>query len=387
MNILVLNSGSSSLKFQVIDPASETVAIKGIVDGIGLATCTLAYTVMDKESKGSSAIADHDAAVKEVLNIIEVIVGLQNLDAIGHRVVHGGENYHDATIITDKVIAVIDELKSLAPLHNPPNLAGILACRKLLPDITQVAVFDTAFHQTMPLHSYLYALPYEYYQKFKIRKYGFHGTSHKYVSIMAKRFLKKECNLVTCHLGNGSSITSIRKGKSVDTSMGFTPLQGLIMGTRSGSIDPEIVPYLAHKLNTTDDEVIKILNKQSGLKGICGYSDVRTIHEKALAGDKQCLLALDMLSYDLGKNIAAFMAAIPKVDAIVFTAGIGQGATYVRAKVCDELRHLGVIIDLAKNKKNKDIDISSKKSKVKVLVIPTNEELMIAKETAELMKK
>jgi acetate kinase len=387
MIILVLNSGSSSLKFQVIDPLSEAVLIKGIVDGIGLPTCTVSYAIADKETKVSFIALNHDIAVQEVLKVVEAQVGLQKIDAIGHRVVHGGEYYHDATVITDQVIAVIDDLKSLAPLHNPPNLAGILACKKLLPDLKQVAVFDTAFHQTMPPHSYLYALPYDYYQKYKIRKYGFHGTSHKYVSIMAKRFLKKECNLVTCHLGNGSSISSIRNGKSVDTSMGFTPLQGLIMGTRSGSIDPEIVPYLAHRLNTTDDEVIKILNKQSGLKGICGYSDVRTIHEKALAGDKQCLLALDMLSYDLGKNIAAFMAAIPKVDAIVFTAGIGQGATYVRAKVCDELRHLGVTIDLAKNKKNKDIDISSKKSKVKVLVIPTNEELMIAKETGRVVTK
>ncbi|MEM4260357.1 MAG: acetate kinase [Candidatus Woesearchaeota archaeon] len=404
MIILVLNSGSSSLKFQVINTSSEHLLIKGIVDGIGLPTCKFDYEYENKNvyknmggyekdtncyEKNSNQVTcpDHNEAVSIVLKTISETVGLDKIQAIGHRVVHGGEFYKEATLIDDDVIKKIDELKDLAPLHNPPNLAGILACKKLLPTLKQVAVFDTAFHESMPEHAYLYAIPYEYYEKFKIRKYGFHGTSHKYVSIQAKKFLNMEkCNLVTCHLGNGSSITAIQDGISIDTSMGFTPLQGILMGTRSGNIDPEIIVFLSKKLGKTDSEILSILNKQSGLKGICGFSDVRTIHEKALAGDKKCILALDILSYKLGKHIGSYMVVLPNVDAIVFTAGIGENAYYIRQRACDELVNFGVLIDKKKNEENKEIDISAPNSKVKILVIHTNEELMIAKETEELLK-
>ncbi|MBU0980601.1 MAG: acetate kinase [Nanoarchaeota archaeon] len=386
MNVLVLNSGSSSLKFQVISAKTEKVLMKGIADGIGLPTCKFKVDEGRGEQIFSMKFKDHKEAVSQVMKEIDKDIGLSNINAIGHRVVHGGEHYHDATVINNDVIKTIDRLSELAPLHNPPNLAGILACKKMLPKLKQVAVFDTAFHQTMPAHSYMYAIPYEHYQKYKIRKYGFHGTSHKYVTLEAQKYLKKKANLVTCHLGNGSSITSVLKGKSVDTTMGLTPLQGVIMGTRSGSIDPEIVPFLADKLKVDAHAVIKMLNKESGLKGICGYPDVRTIYEKAKKGNKKCRLALDMLGYNLSMFISAHMAVLPSVDAIVFTAGIGQGAWYLREAICDNLAKFGVNLDRAKNRKNKAMDVTARGSKVKVLVIPTNEELMIAKETARLVK-
>ncbi|MBN2458473.1 acetate kinase [Candidatus Woesearchaeota archaeon] len=394
MNVLVINAGSSSVKFQVLDPATEKTMIKGIVDGIGLPTCEYRYTHKGKEHSIKQKIKDHNAAVKAVLETISELVGLDRINAVGHRVVHGGEYFSSAAVVNSDTIRKISELCELAPLHNPHNLSGIKACRKLLPKLKQAAVFDTAFHQSMPPHSFLYAIPYEYYKRYKIRKYGFHGTSHKYVAGIAAKMLKKplsRCNLVTCHLGNGSSVTAIQNGKSVDTSMGFTPLQGLIMGTRSGDIDPEVVSFLQDKLKKDRHEVINILNKRSGLKGICGYSDVRTIHEKALKGCKRCDLALDMFAFRFVEYIGAYVAELPSVDAIVFTAGIGEGAYYLRKKVCDMLKNIGVRINYKKNSKNRAVDyvddITARGSKIKVFVIPTNEELMIAKETVDAIAK
>jgi len=392
MNVLILNSGSSSLKFKVIDPGNEKLMLKGNIDGIGLPTCKFKYSFEGASSETARKIRDHHEAVERVIDNIRKFIGLENINAIGHRVVHGGEYYSFPTLISQTVITRIKELCDLAPLHNPPNLDGILACRKLLPRVPQVAVFDTAFHQTMPEHSFLYAIPYDYYKKFKIRKYGFHGTSHKYVSQVAARMLKKSRpNLVTCHLGNGSSIACIKDGKSIDTTMGFTPLQGLIMGTRSGDIDPEIVEFLSRRLKSGSHDIIRILNKESGLKGICGYSDVRTIHEKAQKGNNKCQLALDMFAYRITQYIGAYIAALPDVDAIVFTAGIGQGAFYIRKKICNMLGNLGIRIDMKKNRANCDLeipgDITARGSKIKVFVIPTNEELMIAKETQKVVRK
>jgi acetate kinase len=406
MRILVLNAGSSSVKFQVFDTVKDVCLIKGKVDGIGLATSSFTYNILPHilyKSKEKDAaihghldkphtiehhfmISTHQDAVAHILHTVESQYGLHSIDAVGHRVVHGGELYKKPVLITDAVTQHIDDLSSMAPLHNPANLAGIKACSKLLPHIKQVAVFDTAFHQSMPRHAFLYAIPIELYDQFKIRKYGFHGISHEYIALQAKRILRTQnCNIVSCHLGNGSSITAIENGKSIDTSMGFTPLQGLIMGTRSGNIDPEVVVFLAKALNTTEDEIVRILNEESGLKGLCGYSDVRTIHELAVKGDKLCQFALDMLAYKLIKHIGSYMAVLPSVDAVVFTAGIGEGAFYIRKKVCDGLRHFGLKIDDQKNRKNTVMDITGKGSKIKILVIPTNEEWMIAQETVKIL--
>jgi acetate kinase len=377
MNVLVLNSGSSSLKFQLIHVDNEKILEKGVIDGIGLPTCKFIINGVTKQQK----IKNHTEAIKIVLSHIP----LEKIDAIGHRVVHGGENYSEATVITPAVIRVIDRLSELAPLHNPPNLAGIIACKKMMPKIKQVAIFDTAFHQTIPEKAYLYGIPYEFYKKYKIRKYGFHGTSHKYVMQQAQKMLgKKNVNLITCHLGNGSSITAIKNGKSVDTTMGLTPLQGLMMGTRSGDIDPEIVAFLSNKEKMSAHDVIKLLNKQSGLKGICGYSDVRTIHDKS--SQAKCKLALDMFAYRILEYIGAYHAVVGKTDAIVFTAGIGQGAWYLRKTICNALAHIGVVVDAKKNRKH-ELVITTPRSKVKVLIIPTNEELMIAKETKKVLSK
>jgi acetate kinase len=378
MNILVLNSGSSSLKFQLINPKSEEVLEKGHVDGIGLATCKFILNGEEFKQK----VKNHDEAIKLVLSKVDS----EKIDAIGHRVVHGGEYYSKATVINLNVEKKIEKLCELAPLHNPPNLAGIRACRKAMPKKKQVAVFDTAFHQSIPEHAYMYGIPYEYYKKYKIRKYGFHGTSHKYVMQEChKLFGTKNVNLITCHLGNGSSITAIKNGKSVDTTMGFTPLQGLIMGTRSGDIDPGIVEFLADKEKMDVHEVIRVLNKKSGLLGIDGISDVREVHKKAQKGDKRCQLALDMLAYRIVEYVGAYDSILGYTDALVFTAGIGEGAWYLRERVCNMLEGLGVKIDKNKNKKN-ELEISTPNSTMNVLIVPTNEELQIAKESYEILK-
>ncbi|MBU0667180.1 MAG: acetate kinase [Nanoarchaeota archaeon] len=388
MIILVLNAGSSSLKYQVINSKSEKILIKGHVDAIGLSNCSHKYSYKEVENNTFSKIKNHEEAAKQALKTIESTVGLNKLQAVGHRVVHGGELYQRPVKINDLMLQKITEFSKLAPLHNPPNIAGINACKKHLPNLKQVAIFDTSFHCTMPKKAYLYAIPLEYYQKCGVRKYGFHGTSHEYVSLKAAKILKKRNpNLVTCHLGNGSSITSVKKGVSVDTSMGFTPLQGVIMGTRSGTIDPSIVEFLSKSLKKDVSEVMNILYKESGLKGICGESDMRIISKKALKGNKKCILACEMLAYSGAKYIAAHMVALPSIDAIVFTGGMGEGSSFMREKICDNLLVFGVKIDAKKNAENKSVDISAKNSKIKLLVVHTNEELMIAKETEIVLKK
>lgn len=379
MNILVLNSGSSSVKFQLLSFPSQKLIVKGDVDGIGLDSCTVFVDGVTIKKK----FKNHTDSLTYILDLLKKY----SIDLIGHRVVHGGEYFSKATKITASVIKKIDNLSELAPLHNPANLAGILACKKLLPKVSQVAVFDTAFHQTIPKVAYLYALPIDYYTKYKIRKYGFHGTSHKYVMLEASKLLKKKNpSLLTCHLGNGSSITAIKKGKSINTSMGFTPLQGLIMGTRCGDLDPGIIPFLQEKTHYTSQEIELILNKKSGLLGIDGFSDMRTIYKKSLKGNKLCTLAIEMLAYDIVKYLGSYWAITGPIDAIVFTGGIGEHAYYLRKKVIDAFKHFGVKLDVSANKKN-SVLISKKDSKVKVFLIPTNEELMIAKESYELLKK
>lgn len=378
MNVLVLNSGSSSLKFKLIDTKNEKNIFSGVVDGVGLNTSKIKLDgkVYHEE------ILNHDSAIRWILKNTD----LNSIDAIGHRVVHGGEYYSSPVVITHDVMNKIDKLSSLAPLHNPPNLLGIKACKKLFPKIKQVAVFDTAFHQTMPEESYLYGIPLKFYKKYNIRKYGFHGTSHEYVLERSKQLLnKKKLNLITCHLGNGSSVCAIKNNESIDTSMGFTPLDGLMMGTRSGSIDPEIVNFLSKKEKIDVSAVETMLNKKSGFLGIAGYSDMRTIREKALKGNKKCKLAIEMFAYDVVSYIGSYRAIIGKIDGIVFTGGIGEGAFFLRERIIHYLEHFGIVLDKTKNKIVREGIITKPNSTIKVLVIPTNEELMIAKKTAKLL--
>ena len=380
MKILVLNSGSSSLKYKLFEMPARKQLIKGHVDGIGLPTCI--YIVNDDIR--NVFVENHHKAVEVCLETLKSICDLSDIQAVGHWVVHGGEYFTKAAFIDEYTIGKIEELKDLAPLHNPPNLEGIYACKKLLPNVKQVAVFDTAFHHTIPKKAFLYGIPYEYYEKYKIRKYGFHGTSHKYVANRANEILKKNLRSITCHLGNGASITAVKDIKSMDTTMGFTPLQGLMMGTRSGDIDAEIVAFLMEKTHADARKVIWNLNHISGLKGICGYSDVRTIHEKAMNGDEMARLALDMFVYRIVHYIGAYDAILEGADAIVFTAGIGENADFIREVVCEKLKFIGVEIDKGKNKRHETI-ISTSKSDIKVMVIPTNEEEQIAYECMEFV--
>ncbi len=377
MNVFLLNAGSSSLKFQFINAGDGSVLTRGLVDGIGLQTCRL---IVNGQAQDRTVL-NHEEAVQLALGAVET----STIHAVGHRVVHGGEKYRDATRIDEDVINTIKELSVLAPLHNPHNLSGILACKNSLPGVPQVAVFDTAFHHTIPEEAYLYAIPLEYYRKYGIRKYGFHGTSHKYVMLRAREILNQEhVNLVSCHLGNGCSIAAIRQNRSVDTTMGFTPLQGLMMGTRSGDIDPEIVSFLCDHENLTPQQVIDLLNDRSGLLGISGHSDVRKNMDLAQAGDIQAALALNMFSYRVAAYVGSYLGVTGKTDAIIFTAGIGEGAPFIREKVCRKLEHLGVSLDIEKNGKN-ELVVSTDESRIKVLVIPTNEELMIARETMAVL--
>ncbi len=386
MSILVLNSGSSSLKYQLFDDKAAMVLLKGHIDGIGLSLCSVHSVVEGKESVKKVIVKNHVAAVKLALKIVDDVASLNDIKAIGHRVVHGGEYYRSAIKINQLVMKRIDKLSDLAPLHNPPNLAGIKACKKLLPRVPQVAVFDTAFHQTIPPEAYMYGIPYLYYKKYGIRKYGFHGTSHKYVMQEASRILKKKkINMVSCHLGNGSSITAIKNRRSIDTSMGFTPLPGIVMGTRSGDIDPEIVAFLEEKEHLTAEEVKTVLNKKSGLLGIAGSSDMRVVHDMAVKGDARAKLAIHILAYDIARYVASFAGIIGDIDAIVFTAGLGEHAYYLRERVIHYFNARHVILDAKRNRKS-DLFISSSKSSTKVMVIPTNEELMIAKETKSVLQ-
>ena len=400
MKILVINCGSSSLKYQLIDMEGEKVLCKGLCERIGIdGVLTHTGNKSDEKFKFDIAMPTHKEAIQSVINILldpekGVISSMSEIDAVGHRVVHGGEFFSDSVIITEKVLKAIEDCVPLAPLHNPPNLTGIQACREVMgPDVPMVAVFDTAFHQTMPQSHYMYAIPYEYYEKYKIRRYGFHGTSHKYVSYRAAEYLEEPIDrlkLITCHLGNGSSIAAVDQGKVVDTSMGMTPLAGLMMGTRCGDIDPSVVNYLKYTLNITGHQLDEILNKKSGLLGISGVSsDKRDVEEAAEAGNKRAILASDMLNYQIKKTIGAYIAAMGGVDAIVFTGGIGEHDAIARAKICHHMDWLGIRIDTEKNKHpvGDVCEITAWGAKVRTLVIATDEELMIARDTKEVIEK
>ncbi len=397
MNILVINCGSSSLKFQLIDSDTEKWIAKGLCERIGMEGSVINYTPVggDKEVT-KSPMPDHTEAIRLVLEALTndktgVVKNLDEIGAVGHRIVHGGERFASSTVIDDKVIAAIKECNDLAPLHNPANLIGIDACRKLMPKTPMVAVFDTAFHQTMPEKAYMYGLPYRYYEKYKIRRYGFHGTSHAYVSAHAAEFLGLDYNnlkMIVCHLGNGASVSAVKNGKCVDTSMGLTPLEGLIMGTRSGDLDPAIIEFIANKENMTLSEVLNVLNKKSGVYGLSGdlSSDFRDLESAHLEGNKLATLALETYCYRVAKYIGSYVAALNGVDVICFTAGIGENAPIVRTMVCEYLGYLGISIDETENNKRGDDNIiSTKDSKVIVAVIPTNEELAIARETLALV--
>ncbi len=396
MNILVINCGSSSLKFQLIDMNTEELAAKGLCERIGMDGSRIVYTPAGKDKITiESPMPTHTEAIKLVLDCLTdkengVIADLSAIDAVGHRVVHGGEKFAASTIINDEVIKTIEECNELAPLHNPANLIGINVCKQLMPGVPMVAVFDTAFHQTMPAKAYLYGLPKKAYTDYKIRRYGFHGTSHRFVSKHVAEFLGKpveNLKTIVCHLGNGSSVCAVDGGKSVDTSMGFTPLAGLVMGTRSGDIDPAILEYYCAKENVSVSELTTILNKKSGLEGLCGKSDCRDIEAGYAEGDQDCINAMEILCYDVAKFIGAYAAAMNGVDDIVFTAGIGENSKSVREKICGYLGYLGVKICPERNDVHgEDRIISTDDSKVTVCVIPTNEELMIARDTKELVE-
>lgn len=397
MKILVLNSGSSSLKYQLFDMTDESVLAKGLVERIGLEGSLLTHRPANKEKQViNTDIPDHTTAIQLVLDALTnpdygVISSMDEIGAVGHRIVHGGSVFTETTIINDEVVAEIEKLIPLAPLHNPPGIAGIKACRSILPNVPQVAVFDTAFHQSMPEVSYIYGLPYEYFEKYGIRRYGFHGTSHRYVSHRAAEILGEpleDLKMITCHLGNGSSITAIDKGKVMDTTMGFTPLEGLMMGTRSGNVGPAIISFIMEKENLTIKEVDELLNKKSGFLGVSGVSsDLRNVEEAASEGNYRAQLAIDMFYQKIVRFIGAFVAEINGIDVLVFTAGIGENSPQMREAVCDKLEFLCLFIDKEKNKfRGEEREISRPGSKVKVFVIPTNEELMIARDTATLVK-
>lgn len=396
MNILVINCGSSSLKYQLINSDSEAVLAKGLCERIGIDGSRITYQPEGGEKiVKESPMPTHTQAIQLVLEALTdsttgVIKSLDEVGAVGHRVVHGGEAFTSSTRIIEETIAAIEACNDLAPLHNPANLIGIRACQELMPNTPMVAVFDTAFHQTMPEKAYLYGLPYEYYEKYKVRRYGFHGTSHSYVSKRAAEFLGKpydNLKTIVCHLGNGSSISAVKNGESVDTSMGLTPLEGLVMGTRSGDIDPGVMQFLMHKENMDIDEMLNVLNKKSGVYGMSGVSsDFRDIENAANEGNKRAETALESFVYRVAKYVGAYAAAMGGVDAIAFTAGVGENDKITRKKVCDYLGFLGITIDDEANaKRGEEIVISTPDSKVSVLVIPTNEELAIARETLALV--
>ena len=399
MKILVVNAGSSSLKYQLIDMENESVLAKGNCEQIGTES-TFTHKVPSDETKNIKALPmemqDHAAALKIVLDTLVdtehgVIGSVKEIDAVGHRVLHGGEKFSGSVLVDDKVEEAIKECFDLGPLHNPANLTGIKACQKIMPGVPQVAVFDTGFHQTMPDYAYMYALPYEYYEKYGIRRYGFHGTSHRFVSKKCIELLgnPEHSKTVTCHLGNGSSISAVVDGKCFDTTMGVTPLEGIMMGTRCGSIDPAIVPIIMKKEGLTPDQMDTVMNKKSGMLGLCGTSDNRTIESRAKEGDKRAKLIESMLCHQLTKYIGGYAAAMGGLDAIVFTGGIGENNPQYRDRVCDQLKFMGVEINYEINDKLKrgpEGEISTPNSKVKVYVICTNEELMIARDTKEIVE-
>jgi acetate kinase len=396
MVILVINAGSSSLKYQLIDMGRDIVLAKGLCDRIGLDGAIVKQTAHDgRETIRTVPMKNHSDAIVEVVNELTgencgVIAGMDEISAVGHRVVHGGEKFFQSVVIDDEVMKAIEATAELAPIHNPPNITGIRACQEIMPGKPQVAVFDTAFHQTIPDFAYMYALPYEYYQKYQLRKYGFHGTSHKYVSERAAAFLGKpveELKIVTCHLGNGSSIAAVDGGKVVDTTMGFTPLDGLAMGTRCGTIDPAVVTFLMKKEGIDAERMDVIMNKQSGMLGVSGVSsDFRDLHKAMDEHNERARLALSMFCYQVRKKIGAYAAAMDGLDAIVFTAGVGENNPYVRYESTIGLDFMGVAVDEAKNnERGGERDVSADNARVRTLVIPTNEELAIAREPAALV--
>ena len=398
MNVLVINCGRSSLKYQLSDSDTEAVLAKGLCERIGI-DGRLVYQKAgcDKEIT-EAAMPTHKEAIQMVLDALTnektgAIASLKEVDAIGHRVVHGGEKFASSAIITDEMIKAVEECNDLAPLHNPANLIGIRVCAELMPGVPQVGVFDTAFHQTMPAKAYLYGLPIEYYKEYKVRRYGFHGTSHSFVSKRAVEFLgldKDNSKVIVCHLGNGSSISAVENGKCVDTTMGLTPLEGVVMGTRSGNIDPAIMEYIAKKENLDITGIMNVLNKKSGLLGLSGglSSDFRDLSEAAENGNEDAANAIEVLCYGIAKFVGGYVAAMNGVDAIVFTAGIGENACLVREKVVSYLGYLGITLDKdANGKRGEEIVISTPDSKVKVAVIPTNEELAICRDTVALVQK
>ena len=395
MKVLVINCGSSSLKYQLIDSRSEEVLAAGLCERIGIdGRMTHTPSGGDTVVK-NDPLPDHGAAIQSVLSALTdkahgVISSLSEIGAVGHRLVHGGEKFAASVIINDEVIAEVEACNDLAPLHNPANLIGVRACRQIMPDVPMVGVFDTAFHQTMPPKAYLYGIPHQYYEEHKVRRYGFHGTSHNYVSQRVHHLAELDpdnSRVIVCHLGNGASVTAVKNGKSVDTSMGLTPLEGLIMGTRSGDLDPGVIEYIAKKEHLTLEEVLKVLNKESGVLGLSGVSsDFRDLAEAMEQGNEQAAVAVEAFCYRVAKHIGAYTAALNGVDAIVFTAGIGENAAHIRSMVCDYLGFLGITIDEEKNAvRGKETEISTPDSKVSVFVIPTNEELAIARETAALL--
>jgi len=397
MNVLVINCGSSSLKYQLIDSQSEEVLAKGLCERIGI-DGRLVYQKagMDKITT-EAPMPTHKEAIQMVLDALTdkengAIASLSEVDAIGHRIVHGGEKFAKSALITDEMIKAVEECNELAPLHNPANLIGIRVCAELMPDVPQVGVFDTAFHQTMPAKAYLYGLPIDYYRNYKVRRYGFHGTSHSFVSKHAVEFLGLDpasSKVIVCHLGNGSSISAVAGGKCVDTTMGLTPLEGVVMGTRSGNIDPAIVEYIAKKENLDVAGIMNVLNKKSGLMGLSGVSsDMRDLEAAADSGNEDARNAVEVLCYGIAKFVGGYVAAMNGVDAIIFTAGIGENDGRVRETVCSYLGYLGIAIDPEANKKRgEDVVISTADSRVKVAVIPTNEELAICRDTVALVQK
>ena len=397
MKVLVINCGSSSLKYQLIDSDTEEALAVGLCERIGI-DGRLNHTPAGKEKVViEKDMPNHEVAVQMVLDELTdadygVIKDLSEIDAVGHRVVHGGEKFTYSVVIDEEVIAGVEECNPLAPLHNPANLIGVRACQNLMPGVPNVAVFDTAFHQTMQPEAYMYGLPYEYYEKFKVRRYGFHGTSHSFVSKRAVEYFgldPENSKVIVCHLGNGASVSAVKNGKVVDTSMGMTPMEGLVMGTRCGDIDPTIVEFLAHKLDITLEDVMTILNKKSGVYGLSGgiSSDFRDLDKATNEGNEKAALAVKVFSYRTAKYIGAYVAAMDGVDAIVFTAGLGENDAVVRQQIVDHFGYLGITLDQEANKgRGKECTISTPDSKVKVAVIPTNEELAIARETVALVK-
>lgn len=397
MNILVINCGSSSLKYQLIDSSNENVLAKGLCDRIGIADSFIKQTVTGKDATVINVdLKDHNIAIAEVVKALTskehgVIESLADISAVGHRIVHGGEKFCESVIIDDEAMKAIEDCVPLAPLHNPANIIGIKACQAAMPGVPQVAVFDTAFHQTMPSEAFMYALPYEYYTKHSIRKYGFHGTSHKYVAERCAALMEKpieDLKIITCHIGNGGSIAAVKGGKCMDTSMGFTPLDGLEMGTRSGILDPAVVLFLMENENLSSKEMNTVLNKKSGLAGVSGVSsDMRDVTQAAKEGNERAKLALDIFAYRVKSYIGQYAAVMNGVDAIVFTAGIGENDIATRFACASGLEYLGVSVDAEKNNvRGGEVEISADGSKVKVFVIATNEELAIARETARLTK-